>query len=446
MPHPMSCSVPTALLAVTICSVLFVFTPDASVAQVLSTVDTMSVIVPPDLDRGEQVHVDVHIQYTDTLGAFALRLRYDPAVFEPSVDTLINGADTTFKLVATQLHPGSLESFAGFVREPGVITFLGLDINFNPGSLFLPVSWPTLWFYCNVRADARYGATTIEFENDTLYPASYNTISDWRGVDVIRPVLLGGATSVFPGPDLRLSDTMLIAPPTACGREQEIEVDIRLRTADTLGAFAYRIRYDPLVFEPLQDTLVYDNDTVISIIALDLHPGRFEQFSGSVREPGLVVFLAADMDFDSSSLYLPGSRLTVGMVWAVKPDAPLGPSAIYFEGDPLYPYTWNAFADWRANSFWRPVLVDAVATVVCYCGCLADPSLCNGIVDITDVVMTVQVAFGGSPAIPDLAPHCPISRTDVDCDGETSIIDVVKMIEVAFRNADPSTTFCNPCE
>ncbi len=240
-------------------------------------------------------------------------------------------------------------------------------------------------------------------------------------------------------------DTMRIVVAPVVGRGPEVDVDIRLRVVDTLGAFAYRLRYDTTVFEPVQDTFVSGNDTLVGIIALDLHPGHFEQFAGSVREPGVITFLGADLDFDTSALFLPGSWPTVGMRWRVRIDAPLGPSAIYFENDSILPATWNAFVDWHGDNFRRPVFVDAITNVDCVCDCRADPDKCDGSLDVTDVIRTIQVAFANAVEIPDPNPLCPITRTDVDCDGDTGVIDVVKMIEVAFRNGDPTTTFCDPC-
>jgi hypothetical protein len=241
-------------------------------------------------------------------------------------------------------------------------------------------------------------------------------------------------------------DTMRVVVAPLIARDSEVDVDIRLRVVDTLGAFAYRLRFDTSVFEPVQDTFVSGTDTLIGIVATDLHPGHFEQFAGSVRAPGVITFLGADLDLDTASLYLPGSWPTVRMRWRVRPYAPIGSSSIYFENDSVLPATWNAFSDWWGDDFIRPVLANASTAVGCVCECRADPSECDGSLDVTDVVRTIQVAFANAPELPDPNPLCPISRTDVDCDGDTGILDVVKMIEVAFRNGDPTTVFCDPCE
>ena len=79
----------------------------------------------------------------------------------------------------------------------------------------------------------------------------------------------------------------------------------------------------------------------------------------------------------------------------------------------------------------------------CSCPCHGDPA-CDGVVDISDVVMTINVAFRGSnAAIDPLCTHAPGGRSDVNCSGATDVIDVVLVIGVAFRGQ--AADFCNPC-
>ncbi|MCH8991103.1 MAG: S8 family serine peptidase [Acidobacteria bacterium] len=78
------------------------------------------------------------------------------------------------------------------------------------------------------------------------------------------------------------------------------------------------------------------------------------------------------------------------------------------------------------------------------CLCHSDPQ-CDGISDVLDVVRAVDVAFRGSPDIPDPDPTCLQKTTDIDCDGVTTILDVVRFVDVAFRNEDPELRFCDPC-
>jgi hypothetical protein len=241
-------------------------------------------------------------------------------------------------------------------------------------------------------------------------------------------------------------DTMWIIAPPAVVRGQEVDIDIRLHIVDTLGAFAYRLLYDTLVFEPVQDTFELSGDTVVGIIATDLHPGHFEQFAGSVRAPGVITFLAADLDLEPATLCFPGTFPAVRMRWRVLPNAPVASTNIYFENDSLLPATWNAMTDHWGEDFWRPVFVNATTSIACACFCLAEPGECNGALNIVDVLATVNIAFRGTTPVGDPDPSCPVTRSDVNCDGQTTIVDVIKIIEVAFRAADPTATFCNPCE
>jgi hypothetical protein len=78
----------------------------------------------------------------------------------------------------------------------------------------------------------------------------------------------------------------------------------------------------------------------------------------------------------------------------------------------------------------------------CLCLCHADPA-CDGVVNVLDVVQTVNVAFRNAASLTD--PLCPNEFTDVDCNGVTNVLDVVRVVNVAFRNADPAAEFCAPC-
>jgi hypothetical protein len=79
----------------------------------------------------------------------------------------------------------------------------------------------------------------------------------------------------------------------------------------------------------------------------------------------------------------------------------------------------------------------------CSCPCHGDPQ-CDGVPNVQDVVLTVDVAFRGSAPVFD--PSCPRERTDVNCDTYSSVLDVVKVVNVAFRGWGPDTTFCAPCK
>ncbi len=80
----------------------------------------------------------------------------------------------------------------------------------------------------------------------------------------------------------------------------------------------------------------------------------------------------------------------------------------------------------------------------CLCPCHGDPA-CDGQIDITDVVVTIGIAFRGSASIFDpTCNHTPGGSTDLDCSGSTDIVDVVTIVGVAFRGQQMQ--FCNPCD
>lgn len=86
-----------------------------------------------------------------------------------------------------------------------------------------------------------------------------------------------------------------------------------------------------------------------------------------------------------------------------------------------------------------------VAYSACDCSCHADP-VCDGNIDVLDVVETVNVAFRGLATTFDAScPHNPGGRSDVNCSAATDVIDVVLMVGVAFRGESAATSFCDPC-
>jgi hypothetical protein len=83
----------------------------------------------------------------------------------------------------------------------------------------------------------------------------------------------------------------------------------------------------------------------------------------------------------------------------------------------------------------------------CDCSCHGDWN-CDGVVNVSDVVGAIGVAFRNQPSTcdPGCTPNGRAERTDVNCDGITSIVDVIRFVNVAFRNADQATEFCKPCD
>lgn len=80
----------------------------------------------------------------------------------------------------------------------------------------------------------------------------------------------------------------------------------------------------------------------------------------------------------------------------------------------------------------------------CLCPCHGDPA-CDAQIDISDVVITIGVAFRGNASLFDpQCNHTPGGTTDLDCSGGTDVVDVVNIIGVAFRGQ--TANFCNPCD
>jgi len=84
----------------------------------------------------------------------------------------------------------------------------------------------------------------------------------------------------------------------------------------------------------------------------------------------------------------------------------------------------------------------AAANAFCTCPCRSDPQ-CDGVTNVLDVVMTVDVAFRSQPPTYDFG--CGYPRTDVTCDRITDVLDVVHFVNVAFRGGDPEIQFCEEC-
>ncbi len=83
--------------------------------------------------------------------------------------------------------------------------------------------------------------------------------------------------------------------------------------------------------------------------------------------------------------------------------------------------------------------------IFCACPNWQDPNRDGTIVDVLDVVQTVNVAFRGFSSSKDTS--CPFAQTDVDASGATDVIDVVKVVNVAFRGLSRTTAFSgNPCD
>lgn len=130
---------------------------------------------------------------------------------------------------------------------------------------------------------------------------------------------------------------------------------------------------------------------------------------------------------------------------SVDPATPNTTFAISGKAPGTYYYTLRATDGQGQQGGVTPPHAVVVDYVSCDCSCHADP-VCDGFINVQDVVETVNVAFrGGALTYDSTCPHNPGGRTDVDCSGATNVVDVVSMVGVAFRGNDASTSFCNPC-
>jgi len=121
-------------------------------------------------------------------------------------------------------------------------------------------------------------------------------------------------------------------------------------------------------------------------------------------------------------------------------------------------YWFGAFARGVGPAIWKDIgsagasiewtLMETYVAPTTSCKCHGDP-VCDGILDIRDVVKTIDVAFRGAP--PELDRGCSwfahqiAGRSDVDCSGATDIIDVIWLIDFALREANPTARLGNPC-
>lgn len=104
-----------------------------------------------------------------------------------------------------------------------------------------------------------------------------------------------------------------------------------------------------------------------------------------------------------------------------------------------FTYTVAAMNDCGTGATSTP----GAATTVRDCVCHGDP-VCDGVINVLDVVSVVNEAFRGTDPVVD--PTCThASRNDVNCDCAVSVEDVVLVVAVAFRGGDQEALFCDAC-
>jgi len=237
-------------------------------------------------------------------------------------------------------------------------------------------------------------------------------------------------------------DTMRVLDASAEAGDT-VAVEFFIHNVDTLGAYSFRLRYDPTLIEPLTDTVIDAGITYYYVEAVQLTGTTFEQFSGLAgMEPGVLTFLAADFDFLPEELFLPGSTIVLKIFWRVMASAQPQSTLIHFENDPVSPQTYNAIVDIWSENFKRPILKDGIFTVLgegCDCPFQGDGDL-DGFVTALDLGALIDILFAGRPD--NQEPLCTSPRFDLDCDGFATALDLGVMIDYLFAGGDGP---CDPC-
>jgi hypothetical protein len=189
-----------ALAVIILSGGLAVWPSSEALGQTPSTVDTFRV-VGVNAAPADTFFLDVYIRNVDTLGGFTFRIRFDPSVIEPLTDTIDDGGNLTITLESVQSLRGGIipngiwDTYGAGVVESGVLTLLAVDFQ-EPGVFFLPGGGVEVRMAWLVNASAPAQSTSILFENDPVFPQSFNTMSDYRAVIFKRPTLVGGTVNI----------------------------------------------------------------------------------------------------------------------------------------------------------------------------------------------------------------------------------------------------------
>jgi hypothetical protein len=249
---------------------------------------------------------------------------------------------------------------------------------------------------------------------------------------------------LLPGPSPSGQDSMRVGNAAAAPGDT-FAVDILVHNTDTLGAFNFRLRYDPALIQPLLDTLTNLGDTAIVLEpAEQLRGAVFEVFTGGFPATGVFTFLASDFDlgYSGPDLFLPGSGAAIRMQWMVLTSAAPQVTSLLIEGDTALPHTFNTMVDLHAENWKHPVLLSGTVEIgggVCSCPYQGDFDG-DGFVNAIDLAGMIDVLFSGSISPHD--PDCPFDRTDLNCSGFGDALDLAFMIDLLFAGGPPP---CDPC-
>lgn len=184
------------LVAMAVCAAVLCPSQFAA-AQELSIDDTMRV-VDAVATVGDTVIIEFYMRNVDTLGGYTFRMHFDPTLMEPLTDTVVEGIDTTYRIEPV-LMGGSLafEQFGGAVNyNANAVYFGAVDIDLNPLAAFLPDAGLVFGMPWRIKPSATPQTILLQFENDPIFPQSYNAITDWQGIIFKRPVLTPGVFTI----------------------------------------------------------------------------------------------------------------------------------------------------------------------------------------------------------------------------------------------------------
>jgi len=242
------------------------------------------------------------------------------------------------------------------------------------------------------------------------------------------------------------ADTMRILDAAALPGDTVV-IDFFLRNVNVLGAYNFRLRYDPSLIEPLTDTILFDTATIFEVEIQELRGTSFEAFGGHIRSTGIMVFSAFDLAHapfsPDTTFYLPGRAVAVRLRWRALPSATPQVTSIDFENDPVFPQSYNTLTDISGSNFKRPALIPGSFTILtCHCPSQGDVNNNGFGYEISDAIALIGYSFSGAPAPPKDASCYHENRGEINCDGVVDVMDVVEMIDVMAGVSAPT---CDPC-
>ncbi len=172
---------------------LFLVPPANS--QTPSDVDTIRVLDQAGFP-GDTVTIDLYLRNTFTVGAYSLRLCYNPDLLAPLTDVVIVGGHQYYQVKAEQLRGTVFETFK-CMKLPGEVKITAVDDQFVADTALTSGSGAVVRMRWRVLPGAIPRTTPIFFENDPFYPQSWNTMSDLAGMQSVRPVFAQGTFTIY---------------------------------------------------------------------------------------------------------------------------------------------------------------------------------------------------------------------------------------------------------